>query len=46
MRSGQVRCWTCNGNGVIHYPRCKPVPCPDCKGKGRDEAKTKLYIKG
>jgi len=48
---GYVRCWTCNGNGVVNIVRPGPDPwdtakCPDCKGTGKDDKKTEALKKG
>lgn len=42
-----VRCWTCNGNGIVptygrkDHPDYEPNgTCPDCRGTGMDVQKT------
>jgi DnaJ-class molecular chaperone len=46
---GYIRCWTCVGNGVTpvvnHNKPWGSEVCPDCKGTGRDEKKTREYNK-
>jgi DnaJ-class molecular chaperone len=35
-----IRCWDCNGNGIITYPGAKVELCDKCKGTGADREKT------
>jgi DnaJ-class molecular chaperone len=37
----RYRCWSCVGNGLIAYPYQPLITCPDCKGSGIDQKKTR-----
>lgn len=36
-----IRCWTCNGSGAVKHTGCPIELCPDCRGTGCDEKKTR-----
>lgn len=36
-----IRCWNCNGNGLVKYPREDVKRCEECGGTGADYEKTK-----
>lgn len=50
MTTGNVRCWTCVGNGrinhVVHGKPWSSISCPDCGGTGIDRKATDAYRAG
>ncbi len=44
--SSYVSCWACNGNGLVQVIRKNgpwgTATCPDCKGTGKDDEKTRV----